>query len=79
MNELYLGVMSGTSLDGIDLALCKIDNLKCELIESSEYPFDKELKEEILNIISSTTTLEQVGTLNTKLGHIFATAISSFI
>ena len=79
MSELYIGVMSGTSLDGIDITLCEIDDSKCELIESHEYQFDKELKDEILNIISSTTTLEQIGTLNSKLGHLYADSINSFV
>ena len=64
--ELYIGVMSGTSLDGVDITLCEIDNLACGLIASHEYPFPQDLKDEILNIISGSTTLEQIGTLNTK-------------
>ena len=79
MNGLYIGVMSGTSLDGVDITLCEIDDSRCELIESHEYPFDKELKDEILNIISSSTTLEQIGMLNTRLGHLFADSINSFV
>jgi len=78
-SELYIGVMSGTSLDGVDITLCEIDDSACGLIHSYEYPFDEELKEEILTMISGFTTLEQVGTLNTKLGHLFADHINSFI
>jgi len=77
--ELYVGVMSGTSLDGVDITLCEIDSSTCREINSHEYPFDKELKEEILTMISGSTTLEQVGTLNTKLGNLFADSINSFI
>jgi anhydro-N-acetylmuramic acid kinase len=77
--SLYIGVMSGTSLDGVDVALCEIDNSTCSFISSFEYPFDKNLKQEILNIINSSTTLEQIGTLDNKLGHLFADAILFFI
>jgi len=77
--ELYIGVMSGTSLDGIDISLCAIDDKVCQEIESHEYPFPQDLKDEILNIISGSTTLEQIGTLNTKLGNLYAEAINSFI
>ncbi|NOR57914.1 MAG: anhydro-N-acetylmuramic acid kinase [Sulfurimonas sp.] len=79
MSELYIGVMSGTSMDGIDIALCEIDETKCILITSTEFQFRSELKAEILNIINGSTTLEQIGTIDNKLGHLFADAINDFI
>lgn len=79
MNHLYIGVMSGTSLDGIDITLCEIDDLKCKLIHAHEYHFSHELKEEILTIISGTTTLKQIGTLDAKLGTLFANSINKFL
>lgn len=79
MSELYIGVMSGTSLDGVDVTLCEIDNSTCKLIESTEYQFDQELKDEILTIIAGYTSLEEVGTLNTKLGCLFADSVNSFL
>ena len=77
--ELYIGVMSGTSLDGVDVALCEIDEHSCTLVYSKEYPFDERLKEEILSAISGTTTLESIGILDHKLGVLFADALSSFL
>jgi anhydro-N-acetylmuramic acid kinase len=79
MSELYIGVMSGTSMDGIDIALCEIDETHCLLKASAEFQFPSELKTEILNIINGSTTLEEIGTLDNKLGHIFADAINEFI
>ena len=79
MRELFIGVMSGTSLDGIDVTLCEIDSQQCTLIHSFEYPFDKDLKEEILGIISGTTTLQEIGSLNIKLGNLFADSINTLI
>ncbi|MDD2789813.1 MAG: anhydro-N-acetylmuramic acid kinase [Sulfurimonas sp.] len=79
MSELYIGVMSGTSMDGIDLVLCEIDALACKLIHSHEYPFPRELKDEILSTISGVVTLKKVGTLDAKLGHLFARAVNRFM
>ncbi len=79
MSELYIGVMSGTSLDGIDIALCQIDAQKCTLIESAEYPFPKDLKERVLKMIATQTTLQEVGELDSMLGSQFANAINEFI
>ncbi|MEA2073487.1 MAG: anhydro-N-acetylmuramic acid kinase [Campylobacterota bacterium] len=78
-DQLYIGVMSGTSMDGIDIALCKIDSTKCELVYFEEYPFDANLKREILEIIQGSTTLTQVGTINKKLGLEFAYALTRFL
>lgn len=77
--ELYIGIMSGTSLDGVDVSLCEIDSTKCRLIHSLEYPFETELKEEILELISSSTTLEKIGILNTKLGNLFADSVNALL
>ncbi len=79
MSELFIGVMSGTSLDGIDITLCEIDALQCKLIHAHEYHFNEKIKNEILTIISGTTSLKQVGTLNAKLGTLFASSINKFL
>jgi anhydro-N-acetylmuramic acid kinase len=79
MSELYIGVMSGTSLDGIDIVLCEIDNDTLELIHSQEYLFDTKLKNDILNAIHSKVDLKFIGELDTRLGEIYAKTINSFI
>lgn len=77
--ELYIGVMSGTSMDGIDIALCEIDTHKCKLVHFEEYPFEQSLKREILETIEGVSSLENVGTLDKKLGLEFAYALTRFI
>lgn len=75
-----LGLMSGTSLDGMDAALVKVENsgldTKVELLGFDTFPFPSDIKEEIENAIS----LEQshsllICSLNFKLGHLFADAV----
>ncbi len=79
MAELYIGLMSGTSMDGVDVALCEVDAKNCRLISSLDYPFDKGLKEEILLMINGTTTLLQVGEINRRLAVIFAEAVKALL
>ena len=79
MKKYYIGVMSGTSLDGIDIVLCKINTTSCSLIHSFEYPFSHTLKEEILYVIHNEISLQQIGELDHKLGLLYAESIHQFL
>ncbi len=78
--ELYIGIMSGTSLDGVDVVLCEIDEKSCILLDALEFPFPSELKAELLWMMSgSSCTLEEVGRADHSLGILFAEAISALL
>lgn len=49
---LYIGIMSGTSLDGIDISLVDID-LQCRLVASQYVPMPPQLKQDLLSLCSS--------------------------
>ena len=79
MSNLYIGVMSGTSLDGIDIALCEISQNATKLLSAKEYAYPQELKEEILQIIAHPIPLKTIGELDVKLGRLFAKSINAFL
>jgi len=79
MSEYYIGVMSGTSLDGVDIALCEIDTSECKLLHYKEFTYDTTLKKEVLHAIDSPLTLQEFGVLNVKLGIFFAQKIQHFL
>lgn len=79
VKELYIGIMSGTSLDGVDVVLCEIDESICTLIDSLEYPMSLELKTDILNIIEGKSSLEQIGQLDHRLGVLFTQAVGALL
>jgi len=79
MSHYYIGIMSGTSMDGIDIALCEINQESCKLLAYEEYPFPSLLKEEILEIIGGLTSLQAIGTLHCKLGTLFADKVTQFL
>lgn len=75
-----VGLMSGTSLDGIDAALVEIENsgiaTNVNLIDFLTIPFSKEIKKEIESSLSADRSNAQlICSLNFKLGHLFADAV----
>lgn len=80
MNELYIGVMSGTSLDGVDIALCDFDeNKKVKLKHFDSFPFDIALKADILKAIDEYVTLKEIGSIDDKLGQMYAKYLNQFL
>ncbi len=79
LTERYIGIMSGTSMDGVDVALCVVDANRCKLVSAIEYPFDPQLKEEILLMINGETTLKQIGELHRRLGELFGAAVMALL
>ena len=77
--ELYIGIMSGTSLDGVDVVLCEIDAASCELVCSLEYPLSLELKADILTMIEGKSSLEAVGQIDHRLGLLFTQAVGALL
>lgn len=71
--------MSGTSLDGIDIALCNIDNNKLQTLHTKEYRYDPKIKENVLNAIANPISLEFIGTLNHKLALMYSNALQEFL
>lgn len=78
-NDLFIGVMSGTSLDGIDIALCSINDTTVQTLKSKEYSYDLNIKEEVLNAISNSISLEFIGTLHHKLALMYSEALEEFL
>lgn len=78
-DNLYIGVMSGTSLDGIDIALCSITDNKIETLQTKEYSYDNDIKQDVLTAIANSVTLKFIGTLNHKLGLMYSYAINQFL
>lgn len=79
MSEFYIGVMSGTSLDGVDIAYCEAKNDGFALVYAKTYPFDEKLKKDTLEAIEGSITLKRVGELDVRLGRLFAHTIEIFL
>ena len=78
--RLIIGLMSGTSLDGLDVALCRFRghgmDTQIELLKFETVSYDSSFKEEIKSVFSKeTVSLEKVCLLNPWVGLQHATMI----
>ncbi len=77
--EKYIGIMSGTSLDGVDVALCELNNIECHLLASHFIQFEDSLKNQILNLIANRVTLKEIGEVDHQLALFFAKAVNELL
>ncbi|MCK5871541.1 MAG: anhydro-N-acetylmuramic acid kinase [Methylococcales bacterium] len=80
MTELYIGLMSGTSVDGIDAGLVDFSQPKPKLIAFECSPFSNALKNKIKQLSShQALLLKDYGALDCQLGHLFAEAVNQLL
>ena len=78
--QLYLGLISGTSADGIDAALVRFEP-HCELVFGRTYPWDETLRTRLIALGQGgeATSLDELGELDTTLARAFADAATQAI
>jgi len=80
MSELYIGLMSGTSADGINLALVDFSSTPPQLLASHYCPYADEQREQILAIAdSSHNDIHAMAELDVSLGKKFAETVNKFL
>lgn len=71
----YVGIMTGTSLDGIDIAVCeykkKEGSISQRLVAYDEFDLPIKLKDKIKDIISNDISISEISQLNFALSHIY--------
>ncbi len=76
----YLGIMSGTSLDGVDIALTNIHSNQTKLIAADFTPMPENLREKMTALIQSgETTLQALGELDHQFGLLYADCVNTFL
>ena len=79
--EVYLGTMSGTSMDGLDLAAVSFhDQHRPTLLASATIGYPQDLQSDLLALATDAqATVNQLGELDVRLGEFYATRIDEFI
>ena len=74
-SELYIGLMSGTSLDGVDAALVDLRTRRPLLLGTAFVPYPKALKSALLALqASSRDELHRASLAGSRLSGLYATA-----
>ncbi|MGN6369455.1 MAG: anhydro-N-acetylmuramic acid kinase [Phycisphaerae bacterium] len=87
MPRLFIGLMSGTSVDAIDAALVRITTDKkssghyqAKVLHHLEHPWPKQLRHRLLQIMAPAhTTTEELCQLNAVVAHEFAQAVEKIL
>src|SRR5438093_1089207 len=69
---LVLGIMSGTSIDSVDYALCEVREGRIRLREYWQVDFPKALRTRLHAAAAGTATSHEVGELHHELGRFYA-------
>ena len=78
---LVIGVMSGTSADGVDVALARMSGggatrVRGELLAHTTFPLEKAVRKEVLRVAEGgATTAGAISQLNFRLGEVFGEAV----
>lgn len=73
---LYIGLISGTSVDGVDCALISAEDDRIQLLDFLTQPMPATLRDRILELCrSGEAALTQLGALDVELGRYFAEVV----
>lgn len=80
MNQLYIGLMSGTSLDGLDAVLVDFSNPIPKVLQSLSQDYPQALKKRVLKLCTpGDNEIDIMGDVDVELGQWFAQAVEKLL
>jgi anhydro-N-acetylmuramic acid kinase len=75
--ELYIGLMSGTSMDGIDAAVLEFNEQSSRVHETHHLPYPKDLRRELQHLVDdqNAVSLTALGAINVRVARSFSDAV----
>lgn len=78
--QLFIGIMSGTSLDGVDVAVCALHDAKCEVLATHFLAYPQAIKTQLLQLhTSSHNELEVTALTANTLASLYADAVNTLL
>lgn len=78
-DELWIGVLSGTSVDAVDAALVSFDP-RVELVATHTLPYPPELRAELLALaVPGDGEIDRLGSADVRVGRHFAAAVNELL
>lgn len=79
-SQLFIGLMSGTSLDGVDAALVSFNQQRLQLVKTQFIPYLPDLRSQILALQHPTNNeLETTALISNKLAELYAKAVNTLL
>jgi anhydro-N-acetylmuramic acid kinase len=76
-SEIYIGLMSGTSLDGVDVAIVDFVDFPPRMLHCSTIPYTESMRQRLHSLCQSeTTTLDHLYGLDAELGELYAESVN---
>ena len=81
MKNHFIGIMTGTSVDAIDIAELFINKEECILLNAQSFQFPEKMRNKILEISRNKAVHDnfQISSLSDELAYIYAESIDAFI
>lgn len=78
--DIYIGLMSGTSMDAIDAVAVSFSSLPLTVIAQHRIPFSSELKHDLLALCrSGPNEIERMAQLDNRLAKLYAQVVNSML
>lgn len=79
-SELYVGLMSGTSLDGVDAVLVDLQGNGARILGSAHHPYPKSLRDDLLALCApGVDELGRAALTGNELARVYAATVASLL
>ena len=80
-DSAYVGLISGTSMDGVDAALVRLGDHECEMVATHSHPYPAELRARLLELSRkpASLTVDDLGRLDVRVGECFRDAANTLL